>query len=476
MVLPIMLLSQNQPSTLSSRNPLSIPYLFAEKNQHVNARMLSFYKVFSTFHNFENTSTSQRPVKQRLDSIISIPVDTFFSNRRSLYYYNAYGQQTSQSEYEWNKSINTWYNISKIDWVYDFNRNNVSYTTYYGDELNWFNELKFENTLDQNFRLIKTESFGWNESTSQWEIGAKVENTYNANGQLTTIIFYEWDAVNSLWKPASKYEYEYNTSGQIITAIEYEWQGLWTNKSKGEFTYYVFGKELSFIYYVWDGFSLWGNSFKSETQYNGNRKLTDLTEYTWDLISVIWVNSKKTEYKYDSENNMIQSIFSKWVKQLQSFILDSKEECIYTYQYLFDDLLLPADLKFSQTTTRIPDNDIYFNNMLSKYSHSLHNGVTYVSNNNRSFYYSPITITKINDPFNLDIQVEPNPADNYIRVVTDGWMNTMEFKLYDLNGKQRISKIINSNDAITLEDLPKGIYFYTISESRKLIAGRIIIN
>lgn len=482
-VLPIFLFSQNTFPKSLSRNPLSIPNLFAQNQNKFNEKLLPIYKMYAGFKDYsDNQSQSALPVKQILDSIITVPADTTFPALKSTYTFNQDGLQILNAEYEWNTSAQAWFNLTKIEWTYDSKRNILNYISYYGigDDVNWNKEIKYENTFDSNNRLLKTEGYGWSEVNNQWEIGLKVENTYDIDGLLTSTITSIWDPNVSQWIPESKFEYEY-TSGQISTAINFEWDlsnNQWKNLYKGEFTYYIFGAEREYTFYVWDGFTIWTNSSKFVTNYNVDRKLDNFTQFNWDLISVIFVNFSKTDYKYDNNLNMYQSVFSKWVKTKQDFILEAKEDCIYDIQHTNDELLLPPDMKFSSSTSRIPDNDIYFNYMLTKYSYFLHNGTTYVINSTKTFYYSPKTITKTedNNP-NLDVQVVPNPANTYFTVLADDVNSPMDFSLFDLNGIALISKKINCNGIISTESLNKGIYmFRIISSDNSIKSGKLIIH
>ncbi len=477
--LPGLAISQIAPVNQSSRDPFTIPYLFAEKSNSIHSKYISLYKYYAQYNsNKSNPSKQMLPVKQQLDSIITIPVDSTLTSRKISFTYNMNGLQTSRSEADWNVTSHKWINIFKTEWNYDAKQNNINYITYYGDgdDVNWYSETKFENTFDQNNRLIKTEGYGWNTDSKQWEIGLKSENTYDMDGFLITQISSEWDPNNNIWLPFSKFEYEY-TSDRISRATKYEWKNAWVNSNKAEFTYYVFGKELSYTYYTWDGFSIWTDSDKSETQYNGNLQLTAFIEYKWDPISVIYVNFRKAEYKYDSENNMFQCVFSEWAKRSQGFILEAKEDCSYENQYSYNDLLLSPDLKFSRTNIRVSDNEIYFNHMLNKCSYFLHDGSKYVSNDSKTFYYSPKIITKTDNQYQTDYLISPNPANHYFTVEMNNATTPIDFILYDLNGTIKLSKKINTNEPISTDLLSKGMYLYKIHTPQNNIqSGKIIVN
>jgi len=476
--LPYFLSCQNQMTHQDSRNPFSIPYLFAEKNNTINQKFISLSKYYANFNNNANQTKSVLPLKQQLDSVITVPVDSIISSSKISYTYNMDGQLTSKAEYQWNAAAQKWFNSSKTEWSYDVNRNNSNYIIYYGknDDVYWYNDSKYENTFDTNNKLLKTEGFGWDTVTSQWEIGFKSENTYDANGYLTTLIYSEWDSSNSQWIPVSKFEYEY-TSTFLTMTIQYEWLDKWVNLYKGIFDNYITGREHIYTFYTWDGFSIWTESYKYETQINSDLKVTFYYEYEWNLIGVVFVNLRKTEYKYDSAGNVNQAVFSKWVRDLQGFILEAKEDLTYDNQYTYDDLLLSPNLKFSLTTSRIPDNEIYFNHMLTKYTYSLNNGTIYIKDNSKTFYYSPKIITQTDNQSKSNVFITPNPAHSHFTIEMDNTTSAVDFTLFDLNGKQIISKKIIPNESISTKDLSKGIYCYKIIlDNNSIQSGKLVIN
>jgi len=174
---------------------------------------------------------------------------------------------------------------------------------------------------------------------------------------------------------------------------------------------------------------------------------------------------------------MYQCVFSKWVKQLHGFILEAKEDCSYENQYSYNDLLLSPDLKFSRTNIRVSDNEIYFNHMLNKCSYFLHDGSKYVSNDSKTFYYSPKIITKTHNQYQTDYLISPNPANHYFTVEMNTATTPIDFILYNLNGTIKLSKKTKTNEPISTDLLSKGMYLYKIHTPQNNIqSGKIIVN
>ncbi len=460
-----------------SRGPLKDPYLYVDGSHSVPDPVLRIHNAYSKFNKYfaiQNTNLST--VKQKLDSIIYEPTDVAFPNRKSAYEFNNDGLKTAEMEYEWNETETNWYPVSKSEYTYDNNRFLKDYTTFYGDELNWFNELKFELIYDGSYKLITMNAYGWNETTNQWDLGSKIEYTYNTESRLSTSILFEWDATNNKWINSSKTEYEYEPNGFINTITYFSWVSpSWELSAREQFTYYVFGKELQYTFTLWDGSGEWAYYYQTESFYDVNRKLNIHTEFVWDVISVIYVNFKKAEYKYDQFDNMNSAVFSNWVKQLQDFIFVSKEDCVYNNVFPGKELLIPGELKFSQTTNRIDDNEIYFNAMLMTHDHFLHNGTRYIENAKRTFYYSPITITKTTQSNNQNVLICPNPASQILNIKGFGFDQPVQINVYDVNGLLQFSRQIEMNAQINIKDLIPGIYFYKlILDSKSVVSGKFI--
>jgi hypothetical protein len=425
----------------------------------------------------DNSEHNGMPIKQKLDSIISIPIDSTLNSQKSEFTYNSDGNLVTDSEYDLDNISKIWLPVYKTEWTFNPQRKILNTITYFGDNQTWIKEYKFENVYDGSGKIIQVIGSAWNDTTGLWEVGFKLDHTYDGTGHLIVSLTSIWNPTLSIWEPSDKIEYEYNTDGRVVISIYYEWQAKWVYSRKEEFTYYVFGKVNNYFYYIWDGSGDWANYSKTEFQYNANYQLNKVTELRWDVISVIYVNFRKAEYKYDVDNNMYQCVYSKWVKQLQNFIFEAKEDCTYNNQFVYDELLLPPALKFSQTSNRITDNEVYFNHMLNKVGYFLHNGTVYVLNNNQYFYYSPIIITKTNTELNsYEISVNPNPANERVNFICDE-NTSYHIQLYNFSGLVILQTAFKGHIEINTNSLARGMYLYKIESDTKAInTGKLIIN
>jgi hypothetical protein len=73
-----------------------------------------------------------------------------------------------------------------------------------------------------------------------------------------------------------------------------------------------------------------------------------------------------------------------------------------------------------------------------------------------------------------DIKIIPNPASNYFRLDLDENLSG-HLKVLDLTGRQLISEKINSNDLVSLEEIPEGIYIVVFISDHNLFTGILAI-
>ena len=80
--------------------------------------------------------------------------------------------------------------------------------------------------------------------------------------------------------------------------------------------------------------------------------------------------------------------------------------------------------------------------------------------------------------YETKVKVFPNPATSIINFqITNGVVGECQLKLYDLLGKEIKKYEINkATTEISREDLPNGIYFYQVTNSKGMIdSGKLIL-
>ena len=76
---------------------------------------------------------------------------------------------------------------------------------------------------------------------------------------------------------------------------------------------------------------------------------------------------------------------------------------------------------------------------------------------------------------NTQFEVYPNPANNAITIKSQESMSSI-FKLLDLTGKAILKQDINAPlTQIDIQGLPKGIYFYVVSNEKERYSGKLVV-
>ena len=101
-----------------------------------------------------------------------------------------------------------------------------------------------------------------------------------------------------------------NNGFLLLEFIVQEWDGsAWVNSGKTSYTYDGNNNLIDILSQIWDG-SAWVNSFKSSFTYDGNNLLTEVLFQIWD--GTAWMNSAKSFYTYDGNNVLTEVLSQSW--------------------------------------------------------------------------------------------------------------------------------------------------------------------
>jgi len=74
------------------------------------------------------------------------------------------------------------------------------------------------------------------------------------------------------------------------------------------------------------------------------------------------------------------------------------------------------------------------------------------------------------------INVYPNPANTNVTINVTGFKNNSLLRIYSTNGQLiKTQTVINGIQTISVEDMPKGLYIYTLNDDTKTIRGKLVI-
>jgi hypothetical protein len=342
----------------------------------------------------------------------------------------------------------------------------------------WVNIAKFELTYDGEGNLIQETVSEWDPDSSQWQFGLRYDMTYDVSGNILSELWSYWDEESSKFDETFKDEYIYE-GGKLTTWNEYMW-----DVEAWELTY--------FTAYTYDNGNLileltqardyltedWGDYSKIAYTYVGDRVVTEEV-WGFDLMSFTMVRQSYFEYTWDADGNLITEVESSWDEEAgavkswndaASWVNTWKSEWAFNKNFSIKDLYVPywfmADVT-DLTFVHMPVSETgYFNN----------NG-TWDLNYRQTAYYSDFGgggPSGIKDVQKAAVSVFPNHASEIITFSWGDEYSRLNLEIYDLTGKQIISRSIENNEVIRVEDLSRGLYLYKLSNNKHLIDARKI--
>ena len=200
---------------------------------------------------------------------------------KTTYVYDAHGNTSLSSEYEWSLDINDWRLTAqrRLDMEYDDANNNIlnaSYVLNIADST-WRGIDKFEYIYDSRKNPILQKHFVWN--VTDWREDWVVEKQYNAQGKLILDTRSTWS--NGKLIGNYRYEYDYTANGTKIKDIWYKW-----NTSHND----------------WEGLT------RLEYEYTGTKKISE-TSFIWNMNLWSWTGSYKYTYVHDNQGREIERIY-----------------------------------------------------------------------------------------------------------------------------------------------------------------------
>jgi hypothetical protein len=235
----------------------------------------------------------------------------------------------------------------------------------------------------------------------------------------------------------------YDTNNLKIQTISQIWQWVgeyMTNYSKTDYSYNSAGKEILRNVYSWDE-NIWKISYKTEANYDIN----NIQDYNSNLIYVnpdnVICNNIQSGEKYHITfdpnylTNQIASHYPEYSEFFFYFFGNKKDSIIYE-QY-----------------------------------NSLTESWYYISKNR--YYYSGFGTDEIPKNETSQLLVYPNPATDYIFIDSKDLSTNASIIIYDSYGRMVINQPIKGK--VSVKDLSKGIYFYTINSNKKVAIGKFLV-
>jgi hypothetical protein len=346
-------------------------------------------------------------------------------------------------------------------WDYDLNQ--------------WVNWGRYVLSYDDKGKLIQETISDWDPNGSQWWVGAQFDMTYDESGKQLTEVWSFWDEDAGDLVLTYRDEYLYD-DGNLTTWNEYVYEeGAWVLLFRTTYSYDTNGNLIYELTEVSDPESgMWFDYSSSSYTYNDKNQLIseEVWEFDWTYFTLIqtWLY----DYVWDADGNLIEQVDKSWEqavsKSTNAWENAFKSEWAFNKDYTILDLSVPY--WFLQNM-----DDINFVNMpLSEL------GYVYVDGDWAFDYRQTAYWSEFGGPSGLAdrqesvVNIFPVPASE---TLTFSWENSfarLNLEVYDLTGKRVISRSVDNQEVLGVNQLSGGIYLYKLSHNNELIySGKLSI-
>lgn len=182
--------------------------------------------------------------------------------------FNANGDVTTHTMYQWNSSQNNWEAMFAVDYKYNSQNQLVSDSSYY--IVNSTPSSVTHYTYDGNGNVKTTLFLAW-QGTSL-DTAMRTTNEYYSNNKVKTSVEELYNSMND-WENSSFDSLGYTSAGDLEYRLYREWDdanGEWIN-SEQESRVFINGKATELTFETWDDVSnKWEIMIEGEAQYNTN--------------------------------------------------------------------------------------------------------------------------------------------------------------------------------------------------------------
>lgn len=283
---------------------------------------------------------------------------------RSVYAFDANGNQTEHSSFNWDSETNVWINFWKETWIYDVNKNHTEHSMFDWDPetTEWIERWKETWKYDTHGNQTGYSTFNWDSEAKEWIGDMKKTWTYDTIGNPMEYTRYWWDSSND-WFGTDRGTWEYDTLGNLKEHHDYDWdkeinewiedrRETWKYDANGNPTEYSDfgwdtetnewigyerqtrnfddnGNQTEFICFWWNHETCeWIEDFRETWIYNTNGNQTEYTRYRWDPPDD-WVEDDRETRKYDIHGNQIEHCDFDWDPETTEWIENWKETWNY---------------------------------------------------------------------------------------------------------------------------------------------------
>lgn len=418
---------------------------------------------------------------QQTDSIITTHSDKNY--KKSEYKWDAAGNMILNAEYYWNTSTNSWKKIQKYEYEFDASGNMIK-RAYYSSDYNgdtWVGDYKYEYAYDQNDNNIQLIYSGWNTDNNSWQYKSKNISLYDQDNRRTYSISYGW--LENEWNEndiyENKYEYQTDDITKITTQLHYVNQTVsddelrWKLNDKTETVYDEHGNKTLEAYYFPNG-DLWRPRYMYEYTYDTNNIMIEsVFSVSWQ--SGEWDSKEKIVNAY--ADNTFTTVEAEWnpeegwknqTKYVASGIENKRMSHEEEYSWV--------DTKWDNGTKKMYTYDAD-NKRITEVKHYTKGKLGWTYSSEKETYYYKKESSSLDDlQDNNSVRLHYNPASGHILILSSGNNDpAVVLNLFDFSGRNVLGKQAKVSDSVDISHFQTGVYIYRIESEGRVYNGKIIV-
>ncbi|HPR57179.1 MAG TPA: T9SS type A sorting domain-containing protein [Bacteroidales bacterium] len=336
----------------------------------------------------------------------------------------------------------------------------VYYNLHYLPAVSWYkvwDESKFRFSRGEKRRysysagdiLISEEADRFDTLSGNWKNNLLINYSYLENGMLCQQITKKWKN-DAFWADSLRITYSYNDQNYMDTALTQLWNenGFWENYQLSVQIQNLSENKEEFYKYNWNAESqVWLNSTYKLVIYNAGEMIREIQQKFWSEYLNTWVDQSLLTNEYNQQGQRISTLIRYW---------DAFEEFWYNVSntsYYYDE-------NGNRTAFLFQSWDEVSNSWLNVYK--------------EQYWWSFFEPSSITGSEIIKFSVNPNPANDFIRVSFDNLLPNSGYTLFNSSGVPVISKkrVSRPTEIIEVSNFPNGIYFLKVNENpsvRKIV-------
>lgn len=334
----------------------------------------------------------------------------------------------------------------------------------------------------------------WNTQTNNWNNDVSYFLQKQQDGKVLVEFLRYWDNENQYFYQGNKEIFTYDNNGVLSSKEDQDWDGSnWTQYLNTIFFYDENGNDTLELQQMFLGGSQWRDNWKIFRTYDDQNMLIQELQTGYDSYYDEWYLYSKTNYSYYPNGKLEQQFTQRYDENNQEWYDFSQSD----YYYTDDDLIwyieeydledLSNSLKYEYTYNDNLDETSFFLYSYNSKSWTLFYKVfdEYDANFNQISYYSQMLDgswqnflkeeylwnyyqTNIQDDFNEEVSVYPNPVLNVLNINVE---DLVCVQIFNSLGQKLIS---STNNVIDVSGLPKGNYFVVIYRENEKNIKKIV--